>query len=68
MSDITIEAAARWLPSDLDGLRCEADDEGIGIVGVVIDRWVDGTQRYDVPGESLLVAVGHPALRLPSAG
>jgi len=56
MSDIAIGAAARWLPSDLDGLRREADDEGIRVVGVVIDRWVDGTQRYDVPGESLLVA------------
>jgi GNAT superfamily N-acetyltransferase len=56
MSDVTLAAAARWLPSDLDGLRREADDEGIGIVGVVIDRWVDGTQRYDGPGESLLVA------------
>ena len=56
MDDTTIEAAARWLPSDLDGLRREADDEGIRIVGVVIDRWVDGTQRYDAPGESLLVA------------
>ena len=56
MSDITIEPAARWLPSDLDSLRHEADHEGIRVVGVVIDRWVDGTQRYDVPGESLLVA------------
>lgn len=29
---------------------------GIGVVSVVIDRWLDGTQRYDAPGESLLVA------------
>ena len=28
MSDITIEPAARWLPSDLDGLRREADARG----------------------------------------
>jgi GNAT superfamily N-acetyltransferase len=56
MYDITVEPAARWLPSGLDRLRREADAEGIGIVGVVIDRWVDGTQRYDAPGEKLLVA------------
>ena len=56
MSDITIEPAARWLPSGLDGLRREADAEGIRIVGAVIDRWTDGTQRYDGPGEMLVVA------------
>ena len=43
MSGITIEPAARWLPSELDGLRREADDEGVRIVGAVIDQWVDGT-------------------------
>ena len=56
MGNFTIEPAARWLPSGLDTLRGEADDEGIRIVSVVIDRWVDGTQRYDQPGEDLLVA------------
>jgi len=55
MSDITIEDAARWLPAGLDLLRREADDERIRIVSTVIDRWIDGTQRYDQPGESLLV-------------
>ena len=33
----------------------KADDEGIRIVSTVIDRWIDGTQRYDRPGEKLLV-------------
>jgi len=55
MSDIAIEDAARWLPAGLDLLRREADDEGIRIVSTVIDRWIDGTQRYDRPGEKLLV-------------
>jgi len=55
MSDIAIEDAARWLPAGLDLLRCEADDEGIRIVSTVIDRWIDGTQLYDRPGEKLLV-------------
>jgi len=55
MSDIAIEDAARWLPAGLDLLRCEADDERIRVVSTVIDRWIDGTQRYDQPGESLLV-------------
>ena len=50
MSNITIEPAAD-VAINLDSLRREADDEGIRVVGIVIDRWVDGTQRYDVPGE-----------------
>lgn len=56
MNEIAIDAAARWLPSGLDALRQEADREGIRIVSTVIERWVDGTQRYDQPGEALLVA------------
>ena len=55
MSDPTIEPAAAWLPTGLDQLRRESDDERIRIVSTVIDRWIDGTQRYDQPGESLLV-------------
>jgi len=55
MNDISIEPADRWLPTGLDQLRREADDEGIQIVATVVDRWVEGTQRYDRPGESLLV-------------
>jgi len=55
MSDPAIEPAAAWLPTGLEQLRREAADEGIRIVSTVIDRWVDGSQRYDQPGESLLV-------------
>ena len=56
MNESTIETAATWLPSGLDALRREADAEGIRIVSTVIGGWVDGAQRYDQPGESLLVA------------
>jgi GNAT superfamily N-acetyltransferase len=55
-SPYTIENAAPWLPEGLAGLRREAGDEGIRIVGVIVDRWLDGSQRYDGPGEALLVA------------
>lgn len=56
MNETTIETAAGWLPSGLGALRRDADAEGVRIVSTVIDRWVDATQRYDQPGESLLVA------------
>jgi len=55
MSDPTTEPAAAWLPTGLDLFRREADDEGIRIVSTVVDRWIDGSQRYDQPGERLLV-------------
>ena len=55
-SEYTIENAAPWLPDGLAGLRREAGDEGIRIVGVIVDRWFDGSQRYDGPGEAPLVA------------
>jgi GNAT superfamily N-acetyltransferase len=52
----TIEVAAPWLPDGLAELRHDADDEGIRIVGVIVERWLDGSQRYDGTGEALLVA------------
>jgi hypothetical protein len=41
-SPCTIENAAPRLPDGLAGLRREAGDEGIRIVGVIVDRWLDG--------------------------
>jgi GNAT superfamily N-acetyltransferase len=52
----TIGPAAPQLPDGLTALRRAADDEGIRIVGTVVERWADASQRFDGPGECLLAA------------
>lgn len=47
---IEVRTARASLPDDLTGLAGAADGEGIRIVSVVIERWRDGSQRYDQPG------------------
>lgn len=40
----------------LDSLAEDAERGGIRIVGTLRERWLDGTERFDRPGESILVA------------
>ncbi len=53
---VTVAAATDSLPQDLRELAAEAEAAGINNVTRLIDRWADGTERYDRPGESVLVA------------
>ncbi len=52
-----IVPAGPLLPDGLASLSRHADREGIRIVSTVIERWRDGTERFDRPGESLLAAL-----------
>src|SRR5687768_13015391 len=45
------------LPDGLALLADAAEIEGIRIVTTVVDRWRDGSERYDREGEALLAAV-----------
>jgi hypothetical protein len=51
-----IRTATNELPGQLIELASEAAAAGINNFTTLIERWVDGTQRYDGPGESMLVA------------
>lgn len=44
-------------PHGLGRLVAEAAAAGIRNVAAVVDRWADGSERYDAPGEALLVAI-----------
>lgn len=57
MVRFTIEPATGHVPDGLDALASAATAEGIRIVSTVVARWRDGTERFDGPGERLLVAV-----------
>ncbi len=54
--NITIAAASDHLPRELRELATEAKAAGINNMTTLIDRWADGTERYDRPGESMLLA------------
>lgn len=41
---------------ELDGLVDEAEREGYGFVARLARRWLDGTNRFDAPGEAIFVA------------
>src|SRR5690606_23406646 len=53
-----IEPGGSHLDGGLPRLIEEAELEGIRNVRAVVDRWADGTERFDQPGEMVLVAVG----------
>ena len=53
---ITIAPADDTLADDLASLAAESRSAGIRNVTVLADRWVTGTERFDGPGEMLLVA------------
>lgn len=52
-----MRSAEALMPDALRVLEIEARSFGIRNVGTLIDRWVDGSERFDGPGEALLVAV-----------
>lgn len=57
MGEVTIEPASPHIPEGLATLSEAAAAERVRIVRVVIERWVDGEERFDAVGERLLVAV-----------
>lgn len=54
---VSLQPAADLIPDGLADLGVQAEAEGIGIVARVLDRWADGSERYDRAGEALLAAV-----------
>lgn len=56
MRRFSIEPAAAYVPDGLAPLAAEADSEGVRNVRAVIERWAEGSERFDRPGERLLVA------------
>lgn len=55
-NSIVIAPASDTLADDLAALAAESRTAGIKNVTVIADRWVAGTERFDGPGERLLVA------------
>jgi len=47
----------KTLPSELVNLELEASKQGYKFLGRLIDEWRTGSNRFDKPGERLLVAV-----------
>jgi len=58
----TVCTAGPHLPEGLTSLADEAEGEGIRNVGVLVQRWTDGTERFDGAGERLLVAIAAGAV------
>ena len=44
------------LPAGMEELRAEATADGIRNMGLLVSQWLDGTQRYDKPGEAMFGA------------
>ena len=57
MDEWRIAPAAGWMPHGLAALVAESHAEGIRNVDVLIERWVDGSERFDDDGEALWVAI-----------
>lgn len=49
--------AGPLIPDGLTSLAGHAEREGIRIVATVLERWSDGTERFDGDGEAILAAV-----------
>lgn len=56
MVAVDICSASSVMPDGLRALEAEARSSGVRNVAVLVDRWVDGSERYAAPGEALLVA------------
>lgn len=54
--DALLKPATDSLADDLEPLAREAQAGGVNNVSKLIERWIDRSERYDVPGESLLLA------------
>ncbi len=57
MFPLEVVPAKPWMPDGLSDLETEAQSRGFRNVSILVARWVDGSERYDGPGESLLVVV-----------
>ncbi|HEY1630706.1 MAG TPA: GNAT family N-acetyltransferase [Rhizomicrobium sp.] len=44
------------LPLDIQTLREEADRDGIRNMGLLVEEWASGFERFDKPGEALFAA------------
>jgi GNAT superfamily N-acetyltransferase len=53
---IEITAVEGMLPADLHRLGPSATEEAIRTIDVVLEQWASGENRFDKPGEALLVA------------
>ena len=53
---VDVALATENLPDDVAPLAVEATAAGVNNVAKLIERWRNGTERYDVPGESMLIA------------
>jgi len=56
------------MPDGLRPLEAEAVADGVHNVTRLLDRWVDGSERYEAPGESLLVALAAGTERVVGVG
>lgn len=54
--DFTVIDGGPAMPDGLMDLASEADRDGVRNVTTLIAKWVDGSERYDGPGESLRIA------------
>lgn len=52
----SVVPAAALLPDGLVSLAREAEREGIRIVATVLERWSDGRERFQAPGDMILAA------------
>ncbi len=50
------------LPPGFELLRHAADGEAYNMLAVLAKEWADGTNRFDKPGEALVVATAGPML------
>jgi GNAT superfamily N-acetyltransferase len=56
---ISVQAAGGLIPHAVLPLVELADAEGIRNVGTLVDRWVNGQETYNQPGEAILAAVSN---------
>lgn len=52
----SVVPAGALLPAGVAALTTAAEQEGIGIVSTVLERWCDGTERFQDEGEAILAA------------
>lgn len=57
MQSFAIHGAGPLMPDALVGLAQSAQAEGVANVSATIRGWTEGTQRFELPGESLLIAL-----------